>query len=65
MKLKERIVTIRELIPEEGMHIKHKESGDIYEGSIFLGVEDKQENYEEVTEQEYQEYLTKKNSENA
>lgn len=52
------------LIPSEGMHWKKNvENGDIYEGTIYLGIYDSPENYVEVTEEEYQEYLTNKENE--
>lgn len=52
-------VTLRKLVPSEGMHLKNINNGDIYEGIIYLGVYDDKANYEEVTEEEYQEYLAK------
>lgn len=52
-------VTLRKLVPSEGVHLKNINNGDIYEGAIYLGVYDDKANYEEVTEEEYQEYLAK------
>lgn len=52
-------VTLRKLVPSEGMHLKNINNGDIYEGTIYLGVYDDISNYEEVTEEVYQEYLSK------
>lgn len=52
-------VTLRKLVPSEGMHLKNINNGDIYEGAIYLGVYDDKTNYEEVTEEVYQEYLAK------
>ena len=52
-------IQVRKLEPSEGMHLKNIKNNDIYEGAIFLGAYDKAENYIEVTEEEYQEYLAK------
>lgn len=52
-------VTLRKLAPSEGMHLKNINNGDIYEGAIYLGAYDDKANYEEVTEEVYQEYLAK------
>lgn len=50
---------MRELKPSYGMHLKDIYSGDIYEGAIYLGIYDSAENYVEVTEEEYQEWLNR------
>lgn len=52
-------VALRKLVPSEGMHLKNINNGDIYEGTIYLGTYDDKANYEEVTEEAYQEYLAK------
>lgn len=44
--------------PSKNKHFKRIETGEIFEGEIFLGIYDKKENYTEVSEEEYQEYLT-------
>ena len=50
------------LTPSKGKHLKNKE-GQIFEGSIYLGCFDSKDNYVEVSEEEYQEYLTELESE--
>ena len=45
------------LVPANGKHLKNKE-GQIFEAAIWLGIYDSKDNYVEVTEEEYQEYLT-------
>ena len=50
---------IRELKPSENMHLKDINTGDIYEGTIYLGIYDSPSNYVEVTEEEYQEWLNR------
>lgn len=47
------------LIPTTGMHLKDINSGEIAEGYIFLGIYDSPNNYIEVTESEYQEWLNR------
>ena len=44
------------LTPSKGKHLKNKE-GQIFEGAIYLGCFDSKDNYVEVSEDEYQEYL--------
>ena len=57
MKLKDNCLT-----PAKGKHLKNKE-GQIFEGSIYLGCFDSKDNYVEVSDEEYQEYLTELESE--
>lgn len=45
------------LVPSDGMHLKNIISGDIHEGAIYLGIYDSKENYIEVSEEEYQEWI--------
>jgi len=47
------------LIPSEGMHLKNIHSGDIHDTYIYLGKYDSADNYVEVTEDEYQEYINR------
>ena len=51
MKLKDNCLT-----PSKGKHLKNKE-GQIFEDAIYLGCFDSKDNYVEVSEEEYQEYL--------
>ena len=50
---------MRKIIPSANKHFKDIHTGDIYEGSIYLGIYDSENNYVEVSEEEYQEYLKK------
>lgn len=50
---------MRKLVPSEGMHLKDINTGEIAEGEIYLGIYDSEDNYVEVSEEEYQEYLNK------
>lgn len=45
------------LTPSLNKHFKHINTGDIHEGTIYLGIYDSPYNYVEVSEEEYQEYL--------
>ena len=49
---------MRKLTPNTNKHFKNINTGDIYEGTIYLGIYDSESNYIEVSEEEYQEYLT-------
>ena len=51
MKFKDNCLT-----PAKNKHLKNKE-GQIFEGAIYLGCFDSKDNYVEVSEDEYQEYL--------
>ena len=48
---------MRKLIPSENKHYKNINTGDIYEGVVYLGIYDSPSNYVEVSEEEYQESL--------
>lgn len=48
---------MRKITPSLNKHFKNIHTNDIYEGSIYLGIYDSADNYVEVSEQEYQEYL--------
>jgi hypothetical protein len=54
---------MRKLTPSANMHFKNINTGDIYESDIYLGIYDSADNYVEVTEEEYQEYLAEKERE--
>lgn len=55
--MKTNTIEIISITPNENMHLKNIISGDIFEGIIYLGVNDSAENYTEVSEEEYQVYL--------
>ena len=50
------------LIPDSNKHLKDIDSNEIYEGEIYLGIYDSIENYVEVSEEEYQEWLLQRDS---
>ena len=51
-------IETRELISSTG-YIKSKLTQDIYDHPIYLGIVDSESNYEESTEEEYQQYIEK------
>ena len=54
---------MRKLTPSKNKHFKDINTGDIYEGEVYLGIYDNESNYVEVSEKEYQEYLEAKTNE--
>ena len=56
-------LTNNKLTPSKGKHLKSMISNDIYEGCIYLGIYDSKDNYVEVSDEEYQEYLASKEEE--
>ena len=44
------------LVPAVGKHLKNKD-GQVFEGTIWLGIYDSKDNYTEVSEEEYQKWL--------
>lgn len=49
----------KKLIPDTGKHLKNLETGDIYDTYIYLSIYAKPEDYVEVSEEEYQEWLNR------
>ena len=50
---------MNKITPSKNKHFKNINTGDIYEGEVYLGIYDSPENYIEVTEEEYQEWLNR------
>lgn len=48
---------MKKIIPSKNKHFKNINTGDIYENVVYLGIHDSADNYVEVTEEEYQEWL--------
>lgn len=48
---------MRKITPSLNKHFKNIHTGDIYEGVVYLGIYDSPDNYVQVDETEYQEYL--------
>ena len=48
---------IRQFFPDEGKHLKNLKTGEIYEGAIFPAVSLTEDDFSEVSEEEYQTYL--------
>lgn len=49
----------KKLMPSANMHLKNKDNGDIYDTYIYLGKYDSQDNYIEVSEEEYQAFINR------
>lgn len=56
---------MNKITPSENKHFKNIHTGDIYEGAIYLGIYDSIDNYVEVTEEEFQEWLNREVEEDA
>lgn len=52
----EEIITIK-LIPDSGKYLKRIATGEIFNGTLYLGKNDSPDNYSEANEEEYQAYL--------
>lgn len=50
-------VQLRKLEPSTGKYLKNIKTLDVFQGPIFLGIYDSADNYIEVSESEYQQYL--------
>lgn len=55
---------MNKIIPSENKHFKNINTGNIYEGVVYLGIYDSADNYVEVDEEEYQEWLHREKEEN-
>lgn len=49
------------ITPKNGFAFKHKEGGDSLPLMLFLGTGDSIDNYDEITEEEYQKILDEQN----
>lgn len=47
----------RQIIPDEGKHLKNLQTGEIYEGAIYPAVSLTEDDFAEVSNADYQEYL--------
>lgn len=61
--MEQNAIKIIKLSPEGGKHLKDVRTGDIAEKDVYLGKFDSADNYVEVTEEEYQEWLVAKEKE--
>ena len=55
-------IELRELKADEGKVLTNGETYSSVGGSVFLGVNDKVENWHEITEEEYNELTAEENS---
>lgn len=55
-------VNLIRLDPSEGMHLRNILTGEVYESYIYLAKSLSVENFEEITQQEYQRIIEERNS---
>lgn len=53
------ILNKNKLTPSAGMHLKNIHNGDVYDAYIYLGKYDSEDNYIEVSEEEYQAFINR------
>ena len=51
------------LEPSEGMHLRNKNTGEVYEGFIYIAKSLDVSDFEEITQQEYERIIEERNSE--
>ena len=61
--MKTSTVNLVKIEPSEGMHLKNKDTGEVYESFIFLAKSLSYSDFTEITESEYQRIIEEKNSE--
>lgn len=54
-------VNLIRLDPSEGMHLRNIRTGEVHESYIFLAKSLSVENFEEITQQEYQRIIEERN----
>lgn len=59
MKMQTKIVELRMLKASEGMVLTDGENYSSVSGEVYLGVNDSPDNWHEITEEEYNERITK------
>ena len=58
--MKTEIVQVIKLNPASGMHLMNKLTGKVYENSIYLAKSLSVDDFEEITEEEYQQIIQSK-----
>lgn len=57
-------VTITKLIPSEGKHLKNINTDEVFESEIFLAKSLSADDFEEITDEEYQKIIEEKETTN-
>lgn len=55
-------VSLIRLDPSEGMHLRNIHTGEVYESYIYLAKSLSIDDFEEITEEEYQRIIAERNS---
>lgn len=61
--MKASTVNLVKLEPSEGMHLRNKNTGEVYEGFIYMAKSLDVSDFEEITQQEYERIIEERNSE--
>ena len=56
-------VNLVKLEPSSGMHLRNKNTGEVYEGFIYIAKSLDVSDFEEITQQEYERIIEERNSE--
>ena len=56
-------VTVTKLIPSEGKHLKNTGTGEVFEGEIFIAKSLSADDFEEITDEEYQKIISTESEE--
>ena len=61
--MKTSTVNLVKLEPSEGMHLRNKNTGEVYEGFIYIAKSLDVSDFEEITQEEYREIITEREKE--
>ena len=62
--MKTSTVSLIRLEPSEGMHLKNKGTGEVYDGFIYIAKSLSENDFDEITDNEYWEIITQRGKEN-
>lgn len=60
--MKTSTVNLVKLEPSEGMHLRNKNTGEVYEGFIYIAKSLDVSDFEEITQQEYEKITEERNN---
>ena len=61
--MKTSTVNLVKLEPSEGMHLRNKNTGEVYEGFIYIAKSLDVSDFDEITEEEYQAIIAEREKE--
>lgn len=56
-------VTVTKLIPSEGKHLRNTDTGEVFEGELFIAKSLSADDFEEITDEEYQKIISTESEE--